>query len=128
MTLAHNYGAAFSFLSDAGGWQRWFFTALASVVSGVLTAAGVAGREDRLEGGLAVGVCRLHPAAIVLAGHTAAIHRIQPGGVAVPGVERIAGQRRAVAVDVDQGEFNGRRHAGGDHSEDLASASVIWAC
>lgn len=36
MTLAHNYGAAFSFLSDAGGWQRWFFTALASVVSGVL--------------------------------------------------------------------------------------------
>jgi signal peptidase II len=33
MTLAHNYGAAFSFLSNAGGWQRWFFTALASVVS-----------------------------------------------------------------------------------------------
>ena len=24
-TLAFNYGAAFSFLSDAGGWQRWFF-------------------------------------------------------------------------------------------------------
>jgi len=36
MTLAHNYGAAFSFLSDAGGWQRWFFTVLASVVSLVL--------------------------------------------------------------------------------------------
>ncbi len=36
MTLAHNYGAAFSFLSDAGGWQRWFFTVLASVISGVL--------------------------------------------------------------------------------------------
>jgi signal peptidase II len=33
MTLAHNYGAAFSFLSDAGGWQRWFFTILASGVS-----------------------------------------------------------------------------------------------
>lgn len=33
MTLAHNYGAAFSFLSNAGGWQRWFFTVLASVVS-----------------------------------------------------------------------------------------------
>jgi signal peptidase II len=33
MTLAHNYGAAFSFLSDAGGWQRWFFTIMASVVS-----------------------------------------------------------------------------------------------
>lgn len=36
MTLAHNYGAAFSFLSDAGGWQRWFFTILASIVSLVL--------------------------------------------------------------------------------------------
>lgn len=29
----HNYGAAFSFLSDAGGWQRWFFAALSAVVS-----------------------------------------------------------------------------------------------
>ena len=36
MTLAHNYGAAFSFLSDAGGWQRWLFTGLASVVTLVL--------------------------------------------------------------------------------------------
>lgn len=26
---AHNRGAAFSFLAHAGGWQRWFFTALA---------------------------------------------------------------------------------------------------
>jgi len=34
--LAHNYGAAFSFLSDASGWQRWFFVALASGVSVVL--------------------------------------------------------------------------------------------
>ena len=30
----HNEGAAFSFLSDASGWQRWFFTALAIGVSG----------------------------------------------------------------------------------------------
>ena len=36
LTLAHNYGAAFSFLSDAGGWQRWLFTGLASVVTLVL--------------------------------------------------------------------------------------------
>lgn len=36
MTLAHNYGAAFSFLSNAGGWQRGFFIVLASVVSVVL--------------------------------------------------------------------------------------------
>jgi signal peptidase II len=32
-TLLHNYGAAFSFLSDAGGWQRYMFTGLAAVVS-----------------------------------------------------------------------------------------------
>ena len=34
--LAFNPGAAFSFLADSGGWQRWFFTALALVVSAVL--------------------------------------------------------------------------------------------
>jgi signal peptidase II len=37
LTLAHNPGAAFSFLSDAGGWQRWFFTALAIGVSVLIT-------------------------------------------------------------------------------------------
>ena len=34
LTLVHNHGAAFSFLSDAGGWQRWFFAATAIGVSG----------------------------------------------------------------------------------------------
>ncbi len=34
--LSYNPGAAFSFLSDAGGWQRWFFTVLAIVISIVL--------------------------------------------------------------------------------------------
>ncbi len=33
LTYVRNYGAAFSFLSDAGGWQRWFFTIIAVVVS-----------------------------------------------------------------------------------------------
>ncbi len=33
ITRLHNPGAAFSFLADAGGWQRWFFTALALLVS-----------------------------------------------------------------------------------------------
>lgn len=36
LTYVRNYGAAFSFLSDAGGWQRWFFTTIAIVVSVVL--------------------------------------------------------------------------------------------
>ncbi len=36
LTLMHNTGAAFSFLSEAGGWQRWFFSLVAVVVSGVI--------------------------------------------------------------------------------------------
>jgi len=36
LTLLHNTGAAFSFLAQADGWQRWFFVALALVVSCVL--------------------------------------------------------------------------------------------
>lgn len=37
-TLMHNTGAAFSFLHDAGGWQRWFFTIIALVVSVVIVS------------------------------------------------------------------------------------------
>jgi signal peptidase II len=33
LTLQYNTGAAFSFLSDAGGWQRWFFSAVAILAS-----------------------------------------------------------------------------------------------
>lgn len=36
--LAHNTGAAFSFLSDAGGWQRWFFISLAAVVAVIIVS------------------------------------------------------------------------------------------
>lgn len=35
-TLAFNPGAAFSFLADGSGWQRWFFVVLAAVISIVL--------------------------------------------------------------------------------------------
>lgn len=35
-TYARNYGAAFSMLSDAGGWQRWLFGLIAIAVSGML--------------------------------------------------------------------------------------------
>lgn len=38
LTYVHNTGAAFSFLSEAGGWQRWFFAGLAFVISIVITA------------------------------------------------------------------------------------------
>jgi len=33
LVLAHNTGAAFSFLSDAGGMQRWLFSSIAVVAS-----------------------------------------------------------------------------------------------
>lgn len=33
MMLAHNRGAAFSFLSDAGGWQVWFLSILAAAIA-----------------------------------------------------------------------------------------------
>ena len=36
LTYVHNTGAAFSFLSEAGGWQRWFFAALAIIISIVI--------------------------------------------------------------------------------------------
>lgn len=51
-TLAYNTGAAFSFLADADGWQRWFFAAIAIVVSVVLVVW--VGRLKRHETLLAV--------------------------------------------------------------------------
>lgn len=36
LVRAHNSGAAFSFLAEAGGWQRVFFIAVASIASAVI--------------------------------------------------------------------------------------------
>ncbi|MBP1149396.1 MULTISPECIES: signal peptidase II [unclassified Methylocaldum] len=36
LTYLRNQGAAFSFLSQAGGWQRWFFIGLAVIASGAI--------------------------------------------------------------------------------------------
>ena len=33
LVLGHNSGAAFGFLNDAGGWQRWMFSAIAIVAA-----------------------------------------------------------------------------------------------
>jgi signal peptidase II len=33
MVRVHNTGAAFSFLSNAGGWQRWFFTGIGVIAT-----------------------------------------------------------------------------------------------
>lgn len=37
LTLLYNRGAAFSFLNDAGGWQRWFFVTVSLLASIGLT-------------------------------------------------------------------------------------------
>jgi signal peptidase II len=36
LVRVHNAGAAFSFLADASGWQRWFFTGLGVVAAVVI--------------------------------------------------------------------------------------------
>jgi len=36
LVFSHNSGAAFGFLSLAGGWQRWFFILVAAVISAVI--------------------------------------------------------------------------------------------
>ena len=36
LVRVHNTGAAFNFLAEASGWQRWFFVALGLVVSGFI--------------------------------------------------------------------------------------------
>ena len=38
LTKVYNAGAAFSFLGDASGWQRWFFIVLTTMVSIILFA------------------------------------------------------------------------------------------
>lgn len=56
LTLLHNKGAAFSFLSSAGGWQRWFFTAVSAIASVAIIVwiITLKGQERLLAFGLAM--------------------------------------------------------------------------
>jgi len=56
LRLAYNAGAAFSFLSDAGGWQRWLFVVLAVGVTLVLLVwlARLSAREKVTAAGLSL--------------------------------------------------------------------------
>lgn len=54
LTLMHNTGAAFSFLANETGWQRWFFSVLALVVSGALIHWLRTLRRDEIAMGLAL--------------------------------------------------------------------------
>ena len=48
LTLVYNTGAAFSFLADAGGWQRWFFLVLALVICTYLVYWLLQMKKDQL--------------------------------------------------------------------------------
>jgi signal peptidase II len=48
MVLAHNQGAAFSMLNNAGGWQRWLFSAIAVVAAVWITLLLHRHRQQKL--------------------------------------------------------------------------------
>ena len=48
LVLVYNTGAAFSFLADAGGWQRWFFMTVSAAVSVVIVWLLRRHHRDRL--------------------------------------------------------------------------------
>lgn len=55
MVLVYNKGAAFSFLADAGGWQRWFFAGVAIVIAvAIVVALRRQHREPLAAGALAL--------------------------------------------------------------------------
>ncbi len=56
LTLHHNEGAAFSFLSGAGGWQRWLFTAIAVAMSAFIGGWIWVGRRSHWLLGLGLGL------------------------------------------------------------------------
>lgn len=73
-TLTFNLGAAFSFLASGSGWQRWFFVALAVLISAMLAVwlARTARRDWRtalplaliIGGALGNAIDRLHAAKV----------------------------------------------------------------
>ena len=54
LVLTHNTGAAFSFLAGAGGWQRWFFTAIAVAISAGIVVLLPRQRDPWLSAALAL--------------------------------------------------------------------------
>lgn len=54
LVLTHNTGAAFSFLAGAGGWQRWFFTAIAVAISAAIVVLLPRQRDPWMSAALAL--------------------------------------------------------------------------
>ena len=63
LVRAHNPGAAFSFLADASGWQRWFFVglgAVASVFISLILGGAIGNVVDRLLHGHVIDFLQFH--------------------------------------------------------------------
>jgi signal peptidase II len=60
--LTFNPGAAFSFLADAGGWQRWFFTITTIIISTIILVW--IGRLQKTESISAISLCLIFGGAI----------------------------------------------------------------
>jgi len=58
LTRLHNEGAAFGILADAGGWQRWFFLALAGAI-GVAIVVWLRSLPARGQYWLAIGLAMI---------------------------------------------------------------------
>jgi len=104
--LAYNQGAAFSFLADAGGWQRWFFIALAFAVSvwialelhwhsgekwlclalALIMGGALGNVADRLRFGAVVDFIQLHAAGFYWPAFNVADSAITAGAVLLVGV------------------------------------------
>lgn len=89
LTHQKNPGAAFSFLADAGGWQRWFFVVLASGVS-VVIAVWLWRIRNAGQGLLAAGLALVLGGAVgnlidrVTLGHVTDFFQVWFGGWAFP--------------------------------------------
>ena len=93
LILVHNPGAAFGFLSQAGGWQRWFFIA-AGLAIGVFVAVWLrrAARSDHRW--LSAGLCLVLGGALgnlwdrIVAGSGSGLHRRVLREIPLAGIQR----------------------------------------
>ncbi|WP_263768795.1 signal peptidase II [Propionivibrio soli] len=121
--LAFNPGAAFSFLSDAGGWQRWFFTVLSLGVSAwivsllrrhsaefrlslalTLVLGGALGNViDRLRFGVVVDFIQWHAAGYYWPAFNVADSAITIGAILLVWDQFAAKPKRGDEVETDEG-------------------------
>lgn len=118
ITRMHNTGAAFSFLSDASGWQRWFFITLAIVVT-VLVSLWLRRLPARGQGWLAMGLALIVGGAVgnvidrIVHGYVVDFISVHYGGWFFPAFN-VADSAITVgaAILIIQSFFEGRRGRG----------------